>query len=152
MFTGNKKGDEVPFKKNADLNNTINILGGTTYIKGELDTENDIRLDGKVEGIVRSKAKVVIGESAVIQGDIYCLNADISGRVLGNVYCDDLLHLKSKSKIKGDLFTKKLVVELGSQLNGNCEMGDKMSERKLKPNTETKEFDKPKQSKEKIEA
>lgn len=103
---------------------SLNLIGAGTTIEGELKANGDIRVDGNVNGKVSSKAKVVLGDSAKISGDLHCQNADISGNIIGNLFIDDVLILKSTAVVNGDIFTGKLVIEAGSVFNGQCHMGE----------------------------
>lgn len=120
-FKGNGKGGE------ENASNSINLIGAGTSIKGEIKTENDIRIDGTIQGNVITNSKIVLGEQAKVQGDVYCLSGDLSGYVEGNVYTKDVLHLKASSKINGDIHTKRLVVEKDAIFNGKCEMKEQVS-------------------------
>ena len=82
----------------------------------------DIRIDGTFEGKVQSKGRVVIGETAVIKGDILCENIDLWGKVEGNVFVKDTLALKEGCKVDGNLHIRRLSVELGATFNGGCKM------------------------------
>jgi cytoskeletal protein CcmA (bactofilin family) len=64
----------------------------------------------------------VVGKSGHITGDVVCQNASIEGRIEGNVEVEELLFLKSTAYIKGDILTRKIVVEEGAEFNGNCRM------------------------------
>lgn len=101
----------------------VNIVGAETVIEGSIVAEGDIRIDGHVKGSLRSKSKVVIGHTGIIDGDITCLNADVSGKVIGRVSVTELLSLKSTAIVEGDIVTSKLVVEADAKFNGNCRMG-----------------------------
>lgn len=101
---------------------TINIVGVGTIINGDITSNGDIRIDGTVTGKVVSKAKVVIGASCVIDGDIEAQNADISGRVNGKLTVSETLFLKPSAYINGDIMVNKLVVESGAEFNGKCSM------------------------------
>jgi cytoskeletal protein CcmA (bactofilin family) len=72
---------------------------------------------------VTSKAKVVIGTTGNVEGDVVCQNADISGAVNGKTTVSEMLFLKSQARINGDILTGKLVVEIGASFTGNCSMG-----------------------------
>jgi cytoskeletal protein CcmA (bactofilin family) len=102
---------------------SINLIGAGTVIEGELKSNGDIRVDGSIFGSITSKAKVVLGTTGVVEGDITCQNADISGLVKGKATIADLLFLKSTAKIVGDIVTSKLVVEAGATFTGSCNMG-----------------------------
>ena len=102
--------------------NAISRISAGTIIKGEILSPCDIRIDGTFEGKIQSKGRVVVGESALIKGDIVCDNIDLWGRVEGNVFVKDTLNLKEGCHMNGNLNIRKLSVELGSTFNGNCKM------------------------------
>ncbi|MBT3302444.1 MAG: polymer-forming cytoskeletal protein [Bacteroidetes bacterium] len=111
-------------KKNVEVNtNSFSTINASTKIVGEIHSDSDLRIDGNVEGNVQSKAKVVLGASAYINGNISSQNADVSCTVIGNIYIEDLLKLNATANIKGDIFANKLIVESGASFTGRCEMG-----------------------------
>jgi cytoskeletal protein CcmA (bactofilin family) len=102
--------------------NTVSRISAGTVIKGEIISPNDIRIDCVFEGTLKVKGKVVVGETATIKGDIICDNADICGKLDGNVYVKDTLGLKEGCTVNGNLNIRRISVELGSVFNGNCKM------------------------------
>ena len=112
--------------KNNTMSNespTRNIIGNGTIIKGEIESNGDIRIDGKVYGTLKSTGKIVLGQNGTIEGDIYCKQADLSGFVKGKLVVEELTSMKSTSNIEGELNTKQLYIEIGAKFNGKCEMG-----------------------------
>jgi cytoskeletal protein CcmA (bactofilin family) len=85
--------------------------------------EGNIQIEGLIKGTLTSKGKVVIGSAGVVEGDVLCQHAEISGKVNGKLKIADILFLKSSAKVDGDIQTGKLVMESGVQFNGNCSMG-----------------------------
>ncbi len=106
---------------NISVNEVSRISAGSVF-KGEISSPNDIRIDGTFEGKVYSKGRVVVGEKAVVKGDIICQNVDFWGVIQGNFYVKDTLSLKGGCKVDGDLHIKRLQVELDARFNGNCKM------------------------------
>ena len=104
-----------------NINEVSRISAGTVF-KGEITSPNDIRIDGTFEGKVYSKGRVVVGDKAVVKGDIICQNVDFWGKMTGNFYVKDTLSLKSGCIVDGDLHVKRLQVELDAKFNGNCKM------------------------------
>ena len=100
--------------------NSISRISAGTVIKGEILSPTDIRIDGTFEGRVQSKGRVVVGESAIIKGDIVCENIDLWGKVEGNLFVKDTLSLKEGCVVDGNLHIRRLAVELGATFNGNC--------------------------------
>jgi cytoskeletal protein CcmA (bactofilin family) len=118
------------FNKNDSMNgkspeggSSINLIGAGTVVEGDIKSSGDIRIDGTVFGSILSKAKVVVGSTGVIEGNINCANADVSGTLKGKTNVSELLFLKSSAKVTGDIVTGKLVVEVGASFTGSCNMG-----------------------------
>jgi cytoskeletal protein CcmA (bactofilin family) len=108
-------------KSEQTLNvNSISRISAGTVIKGEIISPTDIRIDGTFEGKLTSKGRVVLGESAVVKGDIICANIDLWGKVEGNVFVKDTISLKEGCVMNGNLHIRRLAVELGATFNGSC--------------------------------
>ncbi|MCI7196418.1 MAG: polymer-forming cytoskeletal protein [Candidatus Cryptobacteroides sp.] len=102
--------------------NEVSRISTGTVIKGEINSPNDIRIDGVFEGKIFSKGRVVVGEKAEIKGDIVCDNVDFWGKMTGSLFVRDTLTLKDTCSVNGDLHVQRLVVELGAHFNGTCKM------------------------------
>ncbi|MFO7874454.1 MAG: polymer-forming cytoskeletal protein [Bacteroidales bacterium] len=100
----------------------VNLVGSGTTINGKVSSKGDIRIDGKIIGEVRSEGKVVIGDTGEVEGEIFCLNADFSGKVNGKAEIGELLSLKASSVFWGDIVTNKLAIEPGASFSGTCSM------------------------------
>ena len=101
----------------------INSIMEGTSIEGEVRSDSNIRIDGRVKGTVNARGRVIVGQSGVIEGEVICSSSDIEGTVTGKVTCQDLLSLKATAKLQGDINTKKLAIEPGAVFTGNCSMG-----------------------------
>ena len=99
-----------------------NLIGNGTVIKGDVESSGDIRIDGHLIGSLKSNGKVVVGQSGVVEGDLSCKYADISGKVKGIVRTEELTSLKSTAKVEVDLTTKQIVIEVGAVFTGKCTM------------------------------
>lgn len=102
---------------------TNNSIGSGTILEGSLTTSGNLRVDGKIIGDVHTDAKMVQGETSMIQGNIKAHSADIGGKIKGKVEVQDVLVLEPNSVIKGDIVTKRLIVESGAKFNGQCKIG-----------------------------
>jgi cytoskeletal protein CcmA (bactofilin family) len=109
-------------KNNENDTNVINLIGTGTEIKGDINCNGDIRIDGTLNGNLTTRGKVVIGETGKTNGEVSCKNADISGKVEGKIIISELLSLKPSSYISGDIVTNKLAIEPGARFTGNCNM------------------------------
>lgn len=110
----------------------MNEIGGqpnriekNTKIKGDIISEADFRIDGKLDGNVKTSGKVVIGKGGYIHGKVECVNADIEGNFNGELLVSDLLSLKASAVIEGTVSVTKLAVEPGATFNASCSMKGK---------------------------
>lgn len=107
---------------NGSGNGTTLISSGTT-IKGDISSNGDLRIDGTVIGNIKSSAKVVIGNSGSVEGDIHGNNADIVGKISGTIKVKELLQLRGECVVNGNVYAGKLQVEPTASFNGQCHMG-----------------------------
>lgn len=107
------------------------IIGQGTSFEGNVESADNLRIEGKLKGTVKTKSKIVLGASAVIEGDIFATNAEIQGKVKGKIEVTDLLILGDGCQVNGDIITNKLEVRDGAAFNGDCSMGVKTREIKL---------------------
>ena len=114
-----------PMNKAAEPVNTgkINSIMEGTSIEGEIKSDSNIRIDGRVKGTINVRGRLIVGASGLVEGDVTCQSSDIEGTVNGKISCQDLLSLKATAKLTGDINTKKLAIEPGAVFTGNCTMG-----------------------------
>jgi len=119
MFARNKSKGKSHVQTVADR---VSIIAAGVTITGDIDAEGDIRIDGTVHGNVYCRSKVVIISTGIVEGDIEAVNVDVHGTVTGNIRATELLSLKGKSNITGNLTTVKLQIEPNATFNGLCTM------------------------------
>ncbi|HEX7902846.1 MAG TPA: polymer-forming cytoskeletal protein [Chitinophagaceae bacterium] len=115
-----------PEKTNGGNGATL-ISAGTT-LKGDISSNSDLRIDGTIIGNIHSSAKIVIGSNGVVEGDISGNQADIVGKVSGNIRTKELLQLRGECEVTGNLYAGKLQVEPTATFNGQCHMGGNVVE------------------------
>ena len=118
MFSNNNE----PNKK-TQMTEAINTIGAGTVVTGDVQSKGDIRVDGSLKGSLNTSGKVVLGKEGVIEGDVLCNSADISGTIKAKITVSQLLSLKATAKLNGDIITNKLSIEPGASFSGSCSMG-----------------------------
>jgi cytoskeletal protein CcmA (bactofilin family) len=113
---------DKPQKSYTDLLGKTNRIVEGTIIKGDIISQADFRLDGELTGNFTTKGKIVIGPAGSVTGDIICKNADIEGKFNGKIEVAEMLNVKSKAHIKGEVITAKLSVEPGAEFSASCIM------------------------------
>jgi cytoskeletal protein CcmA (bactofilin family) len=122
MFNSKSKPDIMSSEKSNGANGATLISAGTT-LKGDITSNSDLRVDGTIIGNIRGNSKIIIGSTGVVEGDIEGNQADITGKVKGNIKIKDLLQLKGECNITGNVNAGKLQVEPTATFNGQCHMG-----------------------------
>ncbi|WP_394758635.1 polymer-forming cytoskeletal protein [Flavobacterium sp.] len=113
---------EKSTKSYTDLLGKTNRIVEVTTIKGDIESIADFRLDGHLIGNFTSKGKLVVGPAGIVTGDISCQNVDIEGTVTGKIIVQDILNIKSKASIHGEVTCGKLSVEPGADFSASCIM------------------------------
>jgi cytoskeletal protein CcmA (bactofilin family) len=126
MFNNPTQTKPTP-KTMADINSPAtgssrNLLSSDVEIKGSIKFQNDLTIDGKVEGEIASPGNLTIGENAEIRGEIKTKSVTVHGKVFGNITVDERCELKGRSVLQGDLKAARLVIEEGATFVGKSEV------------------------------
>jgi cytoskeletal protein CcmA (bactofilin family) len=96
------------------------LLGSSSNFKGDLNVKGTLRVDGRAEGRLDADC-VILSESAMVKGEIQGKKIIVGGTVEGNLRAQELVEIKSKGKVLGDILSQKLVVIEGAEFNGRIE-------------------------------
>lgn len=107
------------FHKNNEKLETF--IGNNSSVKGELNTKGTLRIDGVVEGNIIADW-VILGEKSHVKGDIVGRGIVVGGRVDGNVKAKEIVEIKNKGQIHGEIFTVKLTIAEGAIFDGRSSM------------------------------
>lgn len=97
------------------------IVGGDSMIRGDLNSRGTLRIDGTIEGRVRADW-VVVGEPGTIRGDVVCRGVVVGGKVEGTIHSSELVDIKTKGQVFGEVYTARLTVSGGGVLEGRSYM------------------------------
>jgi cytoskeletal protein CcmA (bactofilin family) len=135
MFNSNKKKKTEPMNSNKSGNNlpSVNMISEGTTLKGTIDTKNDVRIAGTLDGEAKAEGKIIVSSSGQVDGNIEASDADIAGNIDGEVRVTNKLILRKSAVVEGDIYTKTILAEEGSQINGSFHMNENI-ERQMKSN------------------
>ena len=105
------------------VSGSTNSLVAGTSLEGTINASSDIRIDGKLKGMLDCKGRVIIGPEGRVEGEIVCQNAVIEGSFQGKLNVKELLNVRESANIQGDVITNKLLVQPGAIYNVTCSMG-----------------------------
>lgn len=97
------------------------LVGADTELVGNLTLNDNLHVDGRIEGDIRSNADVTIGKSGRLDGEIHAQRVLISGRVKGRIEAERL-EIVAGGEVEGNVVTVDLVIEPGGRFNGSSEI------------------------------
>jgi len=97
------------------------FLGDSSEMKGNLYSGGILRLDGVVIGTVRAE-EVILSATASIDGEVSAGKIIVVGKMNGTLRADDVVEIREKGYVKGNIITKRLVMTSGGTFNGRIEM------------------------------
>ena len=98
------------------------LISAGTVLTGNISAESDLRIDGTINGNVTCSAKIVIGPDGFVRGNIEGAQADITGRVEGDLAIEELLQLREQAVVNGNIKAGTLQIDPTAQFNGTCQM------------------------------
>lgn len=116
MFSDQKKS-----KVSEPTREQSKIAAGTV-ITGEVTSKGAFRIEGTLEGNLKTPGRVVISKGGIVNGSLECESADIEGKFTGNLQVKDTLSLRSTAVVDGEVVAGKLAVEPGANFNATCQM------------------------------
>jgi cytoskeletal protein CcmA (bactofilin family) len=104
-------------------------LGASLHVKGEISGNEDLLIDGSVEGLVQlDERKLTVGAAAKVTADIIAREVVVYGTVKGNLRAKDRIEIKKDGSVNGDLTTARIMIEDGAYFKGSIEI-DKSAEK-----------------------
>jgi cytoskeletal protein CcmA (bactofilin family) len=117
--------DKTKNRKNGSTKSSVpsvNMISEGARIKGAINTQNDVRVAGTIDGEASSEGKFILTGTGKVDGDVQAADADIAGKVEGELRVANKLILRKSAIITGDIYTKILLVEEGARFDGACKM------------------------------
>ena len=119
MFSSDNKKQKSSI---MEANTQQNIIAQGSKIVGDIISDGAFRIDGTVEGNLKTNGKVVVGKTGIIKGTLQGQNVDFEGKFSGKLLLSGTLSLKSTAHIEGEVQVNKLAVEPGATFNATCSM------------------------------
>ena len=101
---------------------TAGVIGRGLFIRGELHGEEDLIIEGRVEGEITLKKHLVIESTGVILADIHTEDITIKGEMRGNMSAASKVEIPGSARVVGDIVAPRVVIEDGAHFKGHIEM------------------------------
>ncbi len=98
-------------------------IGKSVIIKGQVNSDEDLTIDGRVEGKIDLRQNVLtIGPNGKIEADLHAKTIVVLGNVTGNVTATDLIEIRDNGSVDGDLVSPRVVITEGAHFRGSVDM------------------------------
>ena len=103
----------------------VSVIGPTLVFKGELSADEDLVIEGTIEGtIAHHKKNLTIGKEGRVTADIHASSVIVLGQLIGNIHSEGIVSLAKSANVKGDIFCARIVMEDGARFQGKIDMGE----------------------------
>lgn len=102
------------------------VIGPTLIFKGELSANEDLIIEGEIEGTIAHQDKnLTVGKEGRVKADINARTVEVYGKVEGDIHGEDIVKLAKSADVKGNIRCARIVMEDGAQFSGSIDMGQK---------------------------
>ncbi len=116
-----KIGDSPPIRSK-----NVSIIGPTLVFKGELSADEDLIIEGHIEGtIAHHRKNLTVGKQGRVKADIHASSVIIEGQLVGDIHSDGVVSLAKGADVKGDIFCARIVMQDGARFAGKIDMGER---------------------------
>lgn len=114
----------TPDTRNGSPDGALSIIAAGMRIKGNIESDGVVKIEGRVEGTVRAARQVLVGRQGEVVGDIVTAEAVLGGHVQGKVQGSERVEVQGTSTIVGDIETRAIHVIEGGKINGSVRISD----------------------------
>ena len=111
----------------------VSYLGKGTEVSGDISFSSSMRVDGAINGSVKSDASLIIGPSGIVDAEVNVRKVVVNGEFRGVIRAAERVEIHKEGRVFGDIYSPCLIIEAGATFEGSCNMGDE--ERKQKDQT-----------------
>jgi len=101
------------------------VLGPTLYFKGDLSAEEDLLIQGRVEGSITHTQRLTVGAQGTVKANIRAQTIIVEGTVDGDLHAEKSIFVKETAKVTGNMFAPTISILEGASFSGNIDMDGK---------------------------
>jgi len=113
--------------ESRDLSEVVSIIAPGMKVVGDCSSDGIVRIEGRVEGLIKAAKSVVVGKEGVVKGDIETQDLIVAGRVSGTITAQSRVELQSSCHVEGDIRSRRIKLDEGGRVDGRLHMGADVS-------------------------
>ena len=103
----------------------VSVIGPTLVFKGELSADEDLVIEGHIEGtIAHHKKHLTVGKQGRVRANIHASSVIVEGQLVGDIHSEGVVSLAKGADVEGDIFCGRIVMEDGARFKGRIDMGE----------------------------
>ena len=103
----------------------VSVIGPTMVFKGELSADEDLIIEGRIEGtIAHHKKHLTVGKQGRVMADIHASSVIIEGIHVGDIHSDGVVSLAKGADVTGNIYCTRIIMEDGARFKGKIDMGE----------------------------
>jgi cytoskeletal protein CcmA (bactofilin family) len=113
--------------ESRDLSEVVSIIAPGMKVVGDCSSDGIVRIEGRVEGLIKAAKSVVVGKDGVVKGDIETQDVIVAGRVSGTITAQSRVELQASCHVEGDIRSRRIKLDEGGHVDGRLHMGAEVS-------------------------
>lgn len=103
----------------------VSVIGPTMVFKGELTADEDLIIEGEIEGTIAHHQKhLTVGKQGRVKADIHASSVIVLGQLVGDIHCQGMVSLAKGADVTGNIYCGRIVMEDGAKFKGKIDMGE----------------------------
>jgi cytoskeletal protein CcmA (bactofilin family) len=103
----------------------VSVIGPTLIFKGELSADEDLVIEGQIEGtIAHHKKHLTVGKQGRVKADIHASSVIVEGQLVGDIHSEGVVSLANGADVRGNIYCARIVMEDGARFKGKIDMGE----------------------------
>ena len=103
----------------------VSVIGPTLVFKGELSADEDLVIEGHIEGtIAHHKKHLTIGKQGRVRANIHASSVIVEGQLVGDIHSEGIVSLANGADVRGNVYCGRIIMEDGARFKGKIDMGE----------------------------
>ena len=100
----------------------VSVFGPTLRFKGELKAQEDIKIEGRIEGTIEHQQRVIVGSKGEVVAKVNAASIDVDGRVQGDMVARKSIKVSQSANVRGNIRAPSVSITEGANFNGGVTM------------------------------
>jgi cytoskeletal protein CcmA (bactofilin family) len=110
-------------RRDSQASPGYSVINDRLTIRGELDTDGTVRVDGRVEGPAHRAGTLIVGAGGFVVGNVEARDVVVAGQIQGNIHASGRIEIESGASVLGEIRANLMVLREGATIHGQVSIG-----------------------------